>query len=108
MISISDYPHHYKIHSDDPTHPLLYAERKSENSNFVIASNPNKFELHGKYYISQIQANFWGTGFDLLNYGIDYENIPSLKPEISFIPEGIFAKFEKAGEIKYETNIMAE
>lgn len=87
---------------DDPNHPVIYAIRKSENSDFVLSKLEDDFTKYGPNYLGKIQANFWGTGFDLINYGIDVEL------DEGIIPEGFLHKPNNYGKIKYQTNILAE
>lgn len=79
---ISNYPHYYSIHCDDMNHPKIFAIRKSENSEFVISRSMNDFSKYTPSFLGVLKANFWGTGFDLFDYGID------LKIEEGLIPDG--------------------
>ena len=99
---ISDYPHFYEIHWDDVTHPTVYATRESVNGKFIISSKKGEYTRYGPYYLGVLKANFWGTGFDLFDYGID------VKLEEDIIPEGFLSKPKSYGKIQYETNILAE
>jgi hypothetical protein len=99
---ISNYPHFYKIQSEDPTHPLVYACRNSVNGRFRLSSCEGDYTLYGPHYIGSLKANFWGTGFDIIDYGMD------LDVEEGVIPEGFITTPKMYGKIQYETNILAE
>ncbi|CAI2374044.1 unnamed protein product [Moneuplotes crassus] len=99
---LSDYPHYYEIHCEDPTHQSLYAMRGSVNGKFIISNKSGEFTRYGPHYIGVLKANFWGTGFDLFDYGID------LELEEDLVPEGFLSKPKQYGKIQYETNILAE
>ena len=99
---ISNYPHYYKIECDDPSHPLIYACRNSVNGRFRLSSNEDDYTLYGPHYLGSLKANFWGTGFDLFDYGLDHEF------EDDMIPDGFITKPRIYGKIQYETNILAE
>lgn len=99
---ISDYPHYYELICDDPTHPKLFAMRSSGSSEFVISKSKEDYLKYGPNYLGVVKANFWGTGFDLFDYGVD------VKLEDGLIPEGFLTPPKNYGKIKYETNILAE
>jgi hypothetical protein len=99
---ISDHPHYYKLVCDDLSHPTVYAIRKSVNSNFYISKSEDDYRKYGPNYLGIVKANFWGTGFDLFDYGIDVEF------EEGMIPEGFLHKPKSYGRIQYQTNILAE
>lgn len=62
----------------------------------------NDFTEFGPNYLGVLKANFWGTGFDLFDYGTD------LKLDYDTIPEGFIKTVKGYGKIQYETNILAE
>jgi len=99
---ISDYPHYYKIVSEDKSHPVIFATRNSINGRFRISKLEGDYTLYGPNYLGMLKANFWGTGFDLIDYGIEFEF------EEGIIPEGFLTKPKPYGKIQYETNILAE
>ena len=99
---ISDYPHYYKIYCDDTSHPTIYACRNSQNGRFRITKKEGDYTLYGPNYIGSLKVNFWGTGFDIFDYGVDHEF------EEDMIPEGFIFKPKSYGRIQYETNILAE
>lgn len=99
---LSDYPHFYEIHSEDTSHPNLFATRESGNGKFIISNKKGDYTRYGPHYLGVLKANFWGTGFDLFDYGID------LKLEEDLIPEGFLSRPKQYGKIQYETNILAE
>ena len=78
---MSDYPHLYKITWEDPNHPVIHGIRKSENSEFILSKSNDDFTKYGPNYLGILQANFWGTGFDLLDYGVDIELDDGVIPE---------------------------
>ena len=83
---ISDYPHYYSIHWDDVNHPKIFAIRKSVNSEFILSRSMKDFLKYTPSYLGVLTANFWGTGFDLFDYGID------IKIEEGLIPHGFVNK----------------
>ena len=99
---ISDYPHFYKIYSDDTSHPLLFAWRNNVNGRFRLSKWEGDYTLYGPNYLGSLKASFWGTGFDVIDYGLDFEF------EEDIIPEGFITKPKQYGKIQYETNILAE
>lgn len=56
--------------SEDPSHPVLYGFWETENSDFIVSMKENSFEWFSKDYLGLLTANFWGTGFDLYDYGL--------------------------------------
>lgn len=76
--------------------------RYSVNGEFIISKSDKDFAKYGPNYLGILKGNFWGTGFDLLDYGID------LDIDDGIIPEGFLNPPKNYGKIKYETNILAE
>jgi hypothetical protein len=99
---MSDYPHFYELHCDDINHPTLYGMRGSISGQFIISMDKDDFTEFGPSYLGVLKANFWGTGFDLFDYGVD------LKIDDDIIPEGFINSPRNYGKIQYETNILAE
>ena len=57
---------------EDTNHPEMHAKRNSENSDFIISSTDSSILKHGKYHIGTLTANFWGTGFEILDSGFRF------------------------------------
>ncbi len=55
--------------------------RESENGKFIISCKENDYIRYGPNYLGVLKAGFWGTGFDLFNYGIKLELEEDLVPE---------------------------
>lgn len=68
----------------------------------MIFKSNEDYIKYGPSYLGVVKANFWGTGFDLFDHGID------VKLEEGLIPEGFLTSPKNFGKIKYETNILAE
>ena len=85
-----------------PLTQSFFGKRASLNSEFLISKKEGDFIPYGPNYLGVLKNNFWGTGFDLFDYGID------LNVEEGIIPEGFINKPKNYGKIKYETNILAE
>ena len=60
---------HFSIKSENPVHPNIFATRPSDNSEFII-SKSERFEKYSKDYLGTLTTNFWGTGFDIWDYGV--------------------------------------
>jgi len=97
----SDYPHLYQLSLENDKELKLFACRESENSNFLLSADVNDFNKYSVNYIGEIEANFWGTYFNIYNNGYE-ESI------YKYLPKNIFNKKESLGCIQYETNIMGE
>ena len=68
----SDYPHFYKMAQEGKeSTPDLFAERQTENGEFVISSKQEDFTLYGQNYIGILKPNFLGTQFELFNLGFE-------------------------------------
>lgn len=96
-----DYPHYYQLSLENDSNINLYAIRESENSNFIISSDINDFSKYGMNYLGEIEPNFWGTQFDVYDYGFDQviynQSCKCLMKERQCV-----------GKISYQTNIMGE
>ena len=69
---ISNYPCKYWMECEDPSHPKIYAIRMSENSEFIITNDKDDYTKYGPHHLATLTANFWGTGFDLLDSGLQF------------------------------------
>ena len=68
----SDYPHFYKMAQEGKeSTPDLFAERQTENGEFVISSKQGDFTLYGQNYVGILKPNFLGTQFELFNHGFE-------------------------------------
>ena len=118
----SDYPHTYRIvqegkelHADHETEPItqedgsvkkpyhgdLFAQRQSENSEFIISSKVGDFTPFGQNYVGVLKPNFLGTSFELFNHGHE-EVIANQLPE-KFLPVRL-----RVATIEYDSNYFAE
>lgn len=68
---LSFYPCHFKIICEEPSFPTLFGVREGENSEFII-SDREDYVKYGKGHVATLEANFWGTGFELLNSGVKF------------------------------------
>ena len=98
----SDYPHKYKLvqegkqllpetdidkynnqpekteNEEDDNVPKpyfgdLFAQRLTENGEFIISCKPGDFTLYGPHHVGILKPNFLGTQFELFNHG--YEEV---------------------------------
>lgn len=97
----SDYPHNYRLiqegkelaHPDDtepkamedgttkmPYHGELFAQRQTENGEFIISSKQGDYTMFGQNFVGLLQPNFLGTSFTLYNSGFE-EVVAKLLPE---------------------------
>jgi len=88
----SDYPHFYRLIQEgktlaqdsetesktledgtavEPYHGELFAQRLTENGEFIISSKPGDFTMHGMHYVGLLKPNFLGTCFSLYNHGFE-------------------------------------
>ena len=67
----SDYPHFYSLTREGTDKEILFAQRMSENGEFVISSSKDIFCLYGPNYVGTLRPNLLGTKFELLNNGMD-------------------------------------
>jgi hypothetical protein len=78
---MDDYPHYYQlVLENDPT-MTLYAIRSSENANFILSRSIDDFDKFGVNYVAEIIPNFWGTYFDVYDYGYEksmYDKSPKV------------------------------
>ncbi len=104
-----DYPHYYKIVLENDPQLELHAMRESENSSFTISKSAvsiffllqDDFTKYGINYVGEIVPNFWGTNFEIYDFGLEKSLYEKSCKEITKLREMI-------GVIKYETNIMGE
>ena len=80
----SDYPHFYTFSSEQKESLSLYAKRETENGDFIVSMEEGDYTKFGQNYVAEVKANFWGTGFDVYNYGVD-ENLLTDLP-VGFLP----------------------
>ena len=98
---------YFDIKCEDPTHPNLFAYREGENSEFVINSKDGSYEKYNKEYLGTVTTNFWGTGFDIWDYGIRLSDKEKLFVE-EYIVDGFMKLAKNYGRIVYDTNFLAE
>lgn len=98
---INDYPHYYQMVLDNFPELQLFAIRESENSNFILSTNQHNFNKMTESYLAEIEANFWGTQFDIYDNGYNPYNIKEFSREVT--DERILL-----GKVIYDTNIMGE
>lgn len=98
---INDYPHYYQLKLDNDPDLQMFAVRLNENSNFILSRSKANFNKHSEDYIGEIEANFWGTQFDIYDNGSD-------KALVEKIGTSIVDERRVLGKIIYETNIMGE
>jgi hypothetical protein len=97
----NDYPHYFQMILDNDPNLQLFAVRISENSNFILSKNANNFNKFSEDYVGEVEANFWGTQFEIYDNGVD-------KKLIDNVPNCIFSERKLIGKIIYDTNIMGE
>lgn len=118
----SDYPHNYRLVQEGkelaqpgdtepkvledgtmktPYHGDLFAQRQSENGEFVISSKQGDYTIYGQNFVGLLQPNFLGTAFNLYNSGFE-EIIAKQLPE-KFLPTR-----QKVALIEYDSNFFAE
>lgn len=125
----SDYPHFYRLvkegktltddkaqiqkNDDDedeaaaPKEPVepyygeLFAQRSSENGEFIISCKKGDYTLYGQNFVGLLQPNFVGTNFELFNNG--FEEVISKQLPNNFLPVR-----QKMATIMYESNFFAE
>ncbi len=98
---INDYPHYYQMSLDNDPDTIIFAIRESENSNFILSKNKANFSKFSVDYIGEIEANFWGTQFDIYDNGYS-------KALVDKIGKELLSERRLLGKIIYETNIMGE
>ena len=98
---INDYPHLYQMTLDNDPELCLFAIRESENSNFIFSKNSKNFNKFSEDYLGEVEANFWGTQFDIYDNGYDSQIVNK-------IGSSVLNERKLLGKIIYETNIMGE
>lgn len=98
---IHDYPHYFQMILDNDPTLQLFAVRMSENGNFLLSKNINNFNKFSEDYVGEIEANFWGTQFEIYDNGVE-------KGILENLPKCIFSERKLLGKIIYDTNIMGE
>lgn len=118
----SDYPHNYRLvqegkelaQIDDtepkvmpdgsiklPYHGELFAQRHTENGEFVISSKWGDYTMFGQNFVGLLQPNFLGTSFNLYNSG--FEEVVAKQ-----LPEKFLPVRQKVALIEYDSNFFAE
>lgn len=54
-----------------PYHGELFAQRQTENGEFIISSKLGDYTLYGQNFVGLLQPNFLGTTFNLYNSGFE-------------------------------------
>ena len=88
----SDYPHFYRLVQEgkelstdnenepkvledgtvkQPYHGDLFAQRWTENGEFIISCRKDDFTLYGQNFVGLLKPNFLGTSFELYNSGFE-------------------------------------
>ena len=98
---IHDYPHFFQLILDNDPNLQLFAVRETENGNFLLSKSIDNFNKFSSDYIGEIEANFWGTQFDIYDNGVEKTLFDKLNPLV-------FSERKLLGKIVYETNIMGE
>eukprot|EP00340_Litonotus_pictus_P006496 CAMPEP_0170522974 /NCGR_PEP_ID=MMETSP0209-20121228/8359_1 /TAXON_ID=665100 ORGANISM="Litonotus pictus, Strain P1" /NCGR_SAMPLE_ID=MMETSP0209 /ASSEMBLY_ACC=CAM_ASM_000301 /LENGTH=546 /DNA_ID=CAMNT_0010810749 /DNA_START=1 /DNA_END=1638 /DNA_ORIENTATION=+ len=98
---IHDYPHYFQMVLDNDPDLDLFAVRLSENGNFLLSRNIENFNKFSEDYVGEVEANFWGTQFDIYDNGVEKSLFDKLNPYV-------FNERRLLGKIIYETNIMGE
>lgn len=78
---LDDYPHYYQLLLENDPNIVLFALRVSENSNFIISRSYDDFSKYGMNFVAEIVPNFWGTHFDVYDFGYEkslYESTPKV------------------------------
>eukprot|EP00347_Sterkiella_histriomuscorum_P007807 403347486 len=98
----SDYPHHYKLRMESKSDVRLFAERQSENSEFIVSQQQGEYTKHGRGYMGQIVPNFLGTKFDVYDYGFE------LQHQSKDLPKDFLPLKRRICQIEYDSNFFAE
>ena len=101
MGMFSDYPHFYELRKEGSEDAFVYANRSSENSDFIISLQKGVFCKYGKNYLGTVKANMLGTQFDFVDYGLDPSRMKDL-------PKGFYPVQRKVSSVEYDTNFFAE
>jgi ribosomal protein L17 len=118
----SDYPHFYSLIQEGkeladpsdveakvledgsvslPYHGELFAERVSENGEFIISQKKGDFTMFGINFVGLLKPNFLGTSFDLFNHG--FEDVICNQLPDKFLP-----RRQRIATIQYDSNFFAE
>jgi hypothetical protein len=87
---LDDYPHYFQLLLENDPNIVLFAIRQSENSNFIISRSYDDFSKYGINFVAEIVPNFWGTFFDVYDFGFEkglYDSTPKVlsKPRESIV-----------------------
>jgi hypothetical protein len=102
MGMFNDYPHYYEIIHEGEKEATIYAQRPSENSEFILSSKKNDFTVYGINYLGTLVPNFLGTQFLLYDNGID-ESLVLQGMSKEFLP-----RRRLLTTIEYDSNFFAE
>ena len=101
MGMFSDYPHFYSLTKEGVDQTLLYAQRSSENGDFIISKTQNVFCLYGPNFVGVVKPNLLGTHFTVHDCGMDTALMKALPP-------GFYPAQKHVQTIEYDSNFFAE
>lgn len=73
------YPHFYNLRKEQNTETTLQGVRISEHGNFFMFTQAaEKHTVYGETYIGCVETNYWGTGFEIFDCGLDESSLAKL------------------------------
>ena len=73
------YPHSYFLRRENRQEVVLQGLRPTEHGTFRIFDKPcDKGTVYGEHYLGCVEANYWGTAFELFDSGLDESSLAKL------------------------------
>eukprot|EP00916_Digyalum_oweni_P001320 GHVL01002562.1.p1 GENE.GHVL01002562.1~~GHVL01002562.1.p1 ORF type:complete len:472 (+),score=59.36 GHVL01002562.1:36-1451(+) len=103
LIHNAGYPHEYTLQMDHSKEEFLWGSKEEEQSSTLFYSSKQKCDLYDTDFMGQLNQNFWGNKFTLMDWGV-----PKYMTN-----DVVFADFpmdprKSLLEVIYETNLIGD